>query len=100
METWTYGYIYLCTTIVARDANVDLNEFGPTIAVVRTSDGVQTTKYVDSLPIMDSLGAKGWLIGERIHYDTGSPPLCDAEIRKHGYQGWGYTSYFIRRQMA
>jgi hypothetical protein len=100
VAAWAYGYIYLCTTIVGRDAGGDPNDIGPTIAIIRTSDGFQSLPYTDSLPIMDALGAKGWIIGERIHYDTGAPPLCDGEIRRHGYQGWGYTSYFIRRRKA
>jgi hypothetical protein len=100
MDTWEYGYLYLCRT-VRLDAHKRLlhHSPGPNIAVIRRGSGLSAVPYDDSVLVMNSLGAQGWIINDGVYVDSGAPNGVDAEIEAQGLAAWGYWSHFIRRQV-
>lgn len=99
MDKWEYGYLYFCKTI-KRDANGRplFQQAGPNLAVVRRDTEFSIAPYDDSVVVMNSLGAEGWIIHDSLYFDSSAPKRVDTEIEVQGLSAWGYWSHFMRRQ--
>ena len=97
METWQYGYMYVCGAVPTGATLFD----GPTAewAFIQTAAGRTSEQFDGFLVVMDRLGADGWIVSAEVA--SGLPGWAKAELGEQGLRTSGSAwRYDMRRRVV